>query len=177
DAKSQFFLSLSQAAAILGPFILIGALVDVLVVEAGAVAVLLGVATLAIGRVQPRRFFWYGFAIFASVALYGAAFEGLRTINDPSVQPVGVVLKDGRGVPGLYVTETKDRLYLARVGHKEKAPTEPLHSDGRLFWVPRSEVQVYSVGPLQHIDRANDRAPQLVQELQDGISPGVSGGP
>lgn len=186
---SRVPVELIQLLLAVASLALIGALVDMVVLYAGAAAVLLAGAALAIASIQPRRFFWYGFAIFASVALFGAILEGIRTVRDPSVQPVGVVMKDGRGINGLYVTETSDRLWLARVDQKEKDKPEngmttpekdataPLHSDGRLFWVPRSDVKVYSVGPLQHIDRANDRAPQLVDELQNGISPGVSGAP
>ena len=178
---------LAQVALMLVPFALIGALVDMVVVYAGAAAVLLGGAALVIARVQPRRFFWYGFAVFVSVALYGAVLEGIRTLRDPSVQALGVVMKDGRGISGLYVTETDDRLYLARVDTnamhpkakdaKAKDSTAPFHSDGRLFWLPRDAVRVYSVGPLQHVAKADARGPQLVQELQDGISPGASGAP
>jgi hypothetical protein len=155
----------AQLVGIVAPAAVIAAVMHdrLLLLAAATTAVLLGGANLAIGRIHPRRFFWYGFAIFASVALYGAALEGIRTLRDPSVQPMAVLLKNGQVVRALYVTETKDRLYAARVDVNADGGFSQ-HS-GRLFWFPRADVQNYSVGPLVHGGDVAGRQAALGDEL------------
>jgi len=147
--------------------------VDTWILGAGAIAIVLAIGALGIGRLHPRRFFWYGLAIFVSVVLYGAALEAIRTKRDPSVQPVALILKDGRGIAALYVTETKDRFYVARVNHQKRDASHAIHGDGRLFWFSKDQVTNYSVGPLMHVDEAARRKYQLLKELtatQHGVA-------
>lgn len=138
-----------------------------LVLFAALAAALLGMGNLAIARLHPRRFFWYGLAVFISVLLFGAVLEGIRTIRDPSVQPAAALLKDGRAVRGLYVTETDNRLYFARVDVRSKgSDKDPRKRSGRLFWLPRSEVQSYAVGPLENARSALASSQRLLDELR-----------
>ena len=80
-----------------------------------AVVAALGAVNFMIARITPR-FAWYGLAIFASVVLFGATLSVVDTIRSPKVQPVALLRNtDDRPICGAYVTETDDRVYIARV--------------------------------------------------------------
>lgn len=122
----------------------------------------LGAATFLVARAT-GRFAWYGIAVFVAVVLYGAALNISRTVRDPKVQPAALVRKsDDRVLCGVYVTQTDDRVYLGRVQRDGKRAMKGV---GRMFWVPVSDVDVVTVGPLQAIGTANRRAAALVAEV------------
>jgi hypothetical protein len=156
--------SLLQAGLVIGLLVFFALLVDKWLVIPIVVAVVLAAGNLAIGRLHPRRFFWYGCSIFASVALFGAVLTYSRIRRDPSMQPAAVALNDGRSVAGLWVTETKDRVYLARVDIKP-GTEELVKNSGRIFWLSRKNVRTISIGSLQHIADANKRSEVLAKEL------------
>jgi hypothetical protein len=130
------------------------------------VAALLGRAVMRVARLSGNNFGWYGVALFLSVVLFGAALNVLRTIDLPQVQPAALLREnDAEGVCGLYITETDDRIYLARTDLAEPEGKRPIRTSGRIFWVPREDVTDFSVGSLQSIRDAEKRAPVLRREL------------
>lgn len=126
-------------------------------------------ANWAVSRLHPSRFFWLGISIFVSVVLFGAVLTYSRSNNAPSAQPAAVLLKDGCTAHGLWIGESSDRVFLARVDETNvakhgEAPETQL-SEGRIFWVSRSLVASESVGTLQRVRDAIAEAPRLESEL------------
>lgn len=86
------------------------------------------------------RFALYGIAVFFSVLLFGAALTFARTLHYPKVQPVALLRTDNEvGICGVYVTQTKERIYMGRLPLRGRRP-------GAIFWVPTSGVDLVSVG-------------------------------
>jgi hypothetical protein len=84
----------------------------------------------------------------------------------PLVQPAAVLREgDPNGVCGFYITETSDRIYLARSDLESDANRRPESNTGRIFWIPRKEVTALAIGRLQSVRNARRRAPLLRQEL------------
>jgi hypothetical protein len=135
-------------------------------------ALLFALANLAIGRLHPRSFLWYGIAIFASVGVFGVVLTYSRDVNAPSAQPAAVLLKNGCAVRGLWVGESSSRVFLARISTPSEAPESnlPLNpavklETGRVFWVDRSNVASESVGKLTRVPLAEDEAGELRGEV------------
>jgi hypothetical protein len=153
---------LIQAIAILLAAAIILHWTDVWTAIPITVAFVLATVTLAIGRLHPRRFFWYGCAIFVSVGVFGAALAIDRTFRNPSLEPATVLLKNGESLSAYYIADTSSRLYLATVALKPlkrdkqgrviSYSNDPIAGSGRLFWLSNSDVQGYAVGPLQHLN-------------------------
>ena len=129
-------------------------------------------AELAIGRLHPRRFFWYGASIFASVGLFGAVLTYSRDAHAPSAQAAAVLLNDGCVVRGLWVGESSKRVFLARLAPpSEKAednmplPAQSPLDTGRVFWLDRSDVVSESVGELKRLPVAEGDAGAMRGEL------------
>jgi hypothetical protein len=129
-----------------------------------------GVVVLAIAYCTDS-FVPYGAAVFVSVALFGAAMEALRTIEEtPRVQAAAALVKGNpEGVSGLYVGETGDRLYLANLETCQDRKLggvrgwlngaletdRPWHGrNGFLFWIPRSSVTALDIGPVENLHDA-----------------------
>lgn len=133
------------------------------------VAIVLAFANLAVGRVHPQRFFWYGLSIFASVGLFGAVLTYSRDQNAPSAQPAAVLLKNGCAVRGLWIGEGSERVFMARLGTAQEKPegNGPIETsgDGRVFWVPKADVATESVGKLQRLATALNESGRLRGEL------------
>ena len=151
-------------------------------------AVALAGVNLAIGRLHPKRYFWYGISIFASVALFGSILTYSRTVNAPSMQPAAVLLKNGHVVTGLWIGESSSRVFLAEVTPRREhlvrgkigvaatgkpacdAKSDKKHdasSAGRIFWIERTRVESESVGKLLRLDKALNRAEDLGCELEE----------
>jgi hypothetical protein len=65
---------------------------------------------------------------------------------------------------GLYITENKDRLYLATV--EAACGKTTIRSDsGHLFWISKSDVAALSIGRLQDVEDAARAAPRMLREL------------
>jgi len=135
-------------------------LVDPWTLAPVAAALLLAVGCFAIGRLHPRRFFWLGVSTFASVALFGAVLTYSRDVNAPSAQAAAVLLKNGCAVQGLWIGESSERVFLARVDGEETHPRE-----GRIFTLERSQVISESVGTLRRVPYATRQAAALSEEL------------
>lgn len=139
------------------------------------IAVLLGAATFAVAYVT-ANFAWYGITAFAALILFGALLNIGIAILDPKVQPVALVrANDPAALCGVYVTETDDRVYIGRV-QRDEGEGE-LGADGgagRMFWIPTEDIEVVTVGPLQNIRDAQDRALELTREVQADRPPAVT---
>ncbi len=145
-----------QILAVILPLVGIGLLIDKWLAIPIVVALALAGVNLAIGRMHPRRFFWYGCSIFASVALFGAVLTYSRTQRDPTMQPAAAALNSGAVVSGLFVTETSDRLYLAATEVKP-------HS---IFWLSLKDIRTIAIGPLRPLKDANQESKVLAEALR-----------
>jgi hypothetical protein len=153
-----FALRLAAVAVLLA--VVTAALVDPWTLAPVAAALLLAVGCFAIGRLHPRRFFWLGVSTFASVALFGAVLTYSRDVNAPSAQAAAVLLKNGCAVQGLWIGESSERVFLARVDGEETHPRE-----GRIFSLERGQVISESVGKLRRVPYATRQAAALRKEL------------
>jgi hypothetical protein len=160
------------ALSVLGVFAVVLVAVQTWTFSAVLAVGLLGLAELAIGRLHPQRFFWYGASIFASVGLFGAVLTYSRDQHAPSAQPAAVLLDDGCVVRGLWVGESSNRVFLARLAPpSEQAegsmqrPAKSLLETGRVFWLDRSHVVSESVGMLKRLPAAEDDASEMRGEL------------
>jgi hypothetical protein len=163
DWRSRGALSL-QVILVLVPLACAGLLIDKWLVIPIIVTLLLAAGNLAIGRLHPRRFFWYGCSIFVSVTFFGAVLTYSRTRRDPSMQPAAAALDNGTVVAGLYITETGDRLYLAHV-ETEPHSTGIKKDSGSIFWLSLKNIRTISIGPLQPIADANQQSKALANGL------------
>jgi hypothetical protein len=131
------------------------------------IVVLLGAANLGVARAT-SRFAWYGASVFLSIALFGAALTAVDTIRTPEVQPAALVRKsDEKAMCGVYITQTKDRVYLGRVELESPDGDRAEANSGRIFWVKADEVDVLTIGRLQPIRKADPKAQLLRLELYD----------
>jgi flagellar biosynthesis chaperone FliJ len=130
-----------------------------------AASLVLALCCFAIGRLHPRRFFWLGISIFASVALFGAVLTYSRDLNAPSAQGAAVLLKNGCAVQGLWIGESSKRVFLARVDPDAAKP-----GDGRIFSLESSQVVSSSIGKLVRVGDANGQAGALRMELLNAQS-------
>ena len=131
--------------------------------------VLAGIAVLVGWRT--RGFALFGAAVFLAVVVFGTVRTLVRTADHPRVQAVAL-LRTGRdyGFTGYYISETNDRVYLARIrgeevgqgsGHKP----EFKRSTPRIVVLPRSSVVSLLIGPSQSIRAAYDEGDELLHEL------------
>jgi hypothetical protein len=148
--------------------VLIVVTVDAWTLAPVATALLLALACFAVGRLHPRRFFWLGIAVFASVALFGATLTYSREVNAPSAQAAAVLLKSGCAVEGLWIGESSDRVFLARVdpdGEASSAGGPGMTHAGRIFSLESSQVVSESIGRLRRVPFAMREATVLRSEL------------
>jgi hypothetical protein len=135
-----------------------------------AAVIALGVVSWRVAARTDYDFFVSGVAVFASVPLIGAVAGITRNLDDPQLQPVALLRVDaGRerieALQGIFVTETDDRIYFAKVA-TEGCTRELDDGSGWLLWVPRDEVAAMSLGPPQSVEDAGVRA----QEMYDALS-------
>ncbi len=145
-----------------------------------AVSVVLAAIVWAVGRLTPRRFFWYGIAVFASVALFGATFTYSRTLHAPSGEGAALLLKDGCVVRGIWIGEGSSRVFLGRVsvtvegaGDNARMTIHP----GSVFWVPKDQVASEAVGALVRLPGAVKQSAQLESRFHrftELLSPGAA---
>ncbi|HEY3190227.1 MAG TPA: hypothetical protein VGJ70_22240, partial [Solirubrobacteraceae bacterium] len=88
--------------------------------------------------------------------VFGATFYFLRGLEDPQAQGVALLrTNDALPVCGIYVAETKDRLWYARLDLKGSSDIRRLRNDsGRLLWAPRDRLVAAEIGPLESVDAA-----------------------
>ena len=110
---------------------------------------LLGLLTIRVAELS-GGFRWYGVSVFFAVGLFGAAVGVLRMLDEPRLQPVAFLLKDGngmKGVEGVYIGESDDRLWFASVALEDCEDDEVSRGSGRLRSVPIDRVTSVSIGP------------------------------
>lgn len=180
--KIGWFVALAAAAAALVVIVPNATGATVALIAAGAITVvsieetawlalilafvgLLAFANLAVAR-STKHFAWYGAMVFLSVPAFGFFLTADRTIRTPKVQPAALVRSgDDRALCGVYITETKDRVYLGRV-EARPGSDDPDPATGRIFWFPATKVDIVKIGPLQDLDEAERRALGLRAEVE-----------
>ncbi len=124
---------------------------------------------------------WIAWMVFAACAVFGAALAVLRTLDDPRLEPVAVLLAPPAdspadaaptGVAGFYVGETGDRLYLVPLlGNGD--PTHPFADadPNRLIGLQRDDVERVLLREPVGIaadDPGRDQAHTLLFDLLQG---------
>jgi hypothetical protein len=153
------------------------------------------VISFGVAAQTENRFAWFAVVAFFSVVLFGAVVSFVRSAQHPKLQPAAVLKHDGRAITGLYIAQTTDRVYLARLRpdqrlhrrhkaarHKPLGPTRCFvprndvdldltgvkgkERSGRVFSVDQDRITAISIGELQSICSALQQAPQLARELK-----------
>jgi len=109
----------------------------------------LGLLTIRVAELC-TGFRWYGVSVFFAVCLFGAVIGVLRMLDEPRLQPVAFLMTDGagvRGVQGVYVGESDDRLWFASIALEDCEDDVVRRGSGRLRSVPLSQVSHVSIGP------------------------------
>jgi hypothetical protein len=136
------------------------------------VATVLVALDLVIASETGFTFRWFGVTVFVSVVLFGAVLSVILAYDAPRLQPAAVLRstdQTGGGIAAIYVAESSDRIYLARVDPscRNGVPTDtPRAGTGRVFWVPRDQAVGVSIGTPERLGRALARAPILLEELE-----------
>jgi Vacuolar protein sorting-associated protein 62 len=138
-----------------------------------AVAGILAAGVLAIARAS-AHFRWFGVSVFIAVLIFGASMTTLRTASATELQAVAVLLNEqagARGISGLYVAETPERIYVADVDHCRRhdlvlQPTDRPTAMGRIMAIPRASVQSLAIAGRERLHDAEARGPNLLAELR-----------
>lgn len=130
----------------------------------------LGLVAIRMAELTGESFHWYGVCVFFSVALFGAALSVFRAIDEPRLQPVAFIVKEGKravAVEGVYVGESDNRLWFAStaLGDCDELHVRP--GSGRLWSVPRDRVTHLSVGPPVGLPKLAYEATSMLAELRD----------
>jgi hypothetical protein len=138
-------------------------------------AVLLGIAVLAVARGTGTKFRWYGAAVFVAVIVFGAVMNTLRTWEDPRAQPMALLFTSqggGGGQSGLFVAQGGDRVYLGLVERCHRNPQDlvlrpgsPKGGTGQIVSIPRAQIAAESVGTVTALNTALARGPELLDQL------------
>ncbi|MGH2840552.1 MAG: hypothetical protein ACRDKY_06985 [Solirubrobacteraceae bacterium] len=140
-----------------------------------AAAALLAVGLLAVARSTGTNFRWFGVGVFLAVLIFGALMTTLRTASATKLQSIAVLMNEeagGRGISGLYVAETPERIYLADVDHCKRhdlvltATDHPIAGTGRIIAIPRASVESLAIGTRERLQLAQKRGPHLLTELR-----------
>jgi hypothetical protein len=110
------------------------------------------------------RWAWFAIVCLLVIAGFSTAFAWIRD-KDQTVVRAAAALRGGTdaGVAGLFVAETKDAVYIARVDSGR----------GRIMVLPRSGIVELMIGEKQPVAAARATALKLLQELQDCRPPTV----
>ena len=133
---------------------------------AAAVAIVLGLLCLAVAAASGDRFAPYGLAVLISVPLFAGAAALLRGVESPQLQPVAVVLENGKAFCGAYVGESDGELWLARLVLDERAH---VHRPRRsaIGPLPTDRIAAQALGSLEPVDLVEARALELREQLLD----------
>lgn len=106
-----------------------------------------------------EKFAWYGIAMFFSVLVFGATMTIAKTLDQPKAQPIALVRKgEPVGICGVFVAQTTERVYVGRRASEGRP--------GVIFWVPRSDVDLVSVGqPERTGNRFKTLAVAMLEQL------------
>lgn len=136
-----------------------------LLVAAIAAAGVLVCAVVGMPPSGDRQWVWFGLTVMLVIAGVATGISWVRTDSSPQVRPAAMIRTNGDGgMAGLFIAETSDRLYLARVGHiGDSERGEP--GTGRLVSVPLDQIAALEIGVNSTLSHALAEAPQLLSEL------------
>lgn len=138
---------------------------------AASVAIAFGLflVMVAISRSSGSRFGGTAAVVLGSVVVFGAAVSALRFWNGQAIQPVAALrVNEAEPVCGIYLTESDDRLYMARIDRQPSGDTS------HIFWVSRKATTGWAIGSAQREERAGDTLTVLVRRLIDERRTGVA---
>ena len=136
-----------------------------------AVVIAIGLGLWRLAEFSKGDFIWYGLAVALSVPLFGTVALALRNIDDPQAQPVAIIRHGDGGtdaLQGLFVTETKERVYFANIA-TEGCGKKVVGDSGRLFWIPKGEVAAMAIGPKQDVHTAARASLEMAYALTPDI--------
>jgi outer membrane protein OmpA-like peptidoglycan-associated protein len=134
----------------------------------------LGLVAIRVAELS-RGFSWYGVSVFFAVALFGAVAFILRTFEEPRLQPVAFLVKEGsqfRAVEGIYVGKSDDEIWYASIALDRCGSDDVRHAGARLQSVASKDVKALSIGPQMDL-------PDLAQEaraMRDSLTRQHAGG-
>jgi hypothetical protein len=151
--------------------------VDWWVAVATGVGILLAWGALGVAGATGERFRWYGLSVFCAVLVFGAVVSALRTWHAPKLQTAAWIFKSeagGRPFAGVLIAEGSDRVYVGQVERRCRldnnlrlVPTvEALRGSGHILSLSRSDLAALSIGPLEGLPTATERANQLMRDLE-----------
>jgi hypothetical protein len=147
-----------------------GRLVLVVLIVLGGIAVC---AVVGMPKPDDHRWGWFALTVLLVIAGVATGITWVRTYDTPQVRAAALVRSgDDDGIAGLFVAQTSDRVYLARVDHTGTAERGEGGS-GRLISVPLDQVSELSVGQNQTLPKALSEAPKLLSELKLCQSPAL----
>jgi hypothetical protein len=77
------------------------------------VATLLAIALVMLTAVSVTRMRYVAWVVFAAFVVCGAVLAVVQTSGKPRMEPIAMLLNDGKGLSGFYVGETGDRIFFA----------------------------------------------------------------
>ena len=113
-------------------------------------------------------FRWYAVAVFFGVGLFGAVVGVLRMLDEPRLQPVAFLIKDGkefRAVEGVYVGQSDDELWYASVALEDCGDDEVRSGSGRLRSVHMEDVHAVSIGPQMGLPKLAHEARAMLDAV------------
>ena len=113
-------------------------------------------------------FRWYAVAVLFGVGLFGAVVGVLRMLDEPRLQPVAFLMKDGkefRAVEGVYVGQSDDELWYASVALEDCGDDEVRSGSGRLRSVPMEDVRGVSIGPQMGLPKLAHEARAMLDAV------------
>jgi hypothetical protein len=124
-------------------------------------------AALGIAFVTGKRFVPFAAAVFVSVILFGTGLNFAIAEKQVFAQPVAV-LKDngGRGICGLYVSDTDDEIFVGLVGSDATLNESVENHHIALYGVDRGEDTRFALGDRQPWPEAVAAAPALLERIK-----------
>jgi hypothetical protein len=111
------------------------------------------------------RFGYFALAAFVGLGIYSAVATYYKAQGNPRVQGVGLLLKGGAPLPGIFVAQTADDIYIAQLVPHRKEPGEFYKERSRMLTVPRAQVTDIAVGPLMKDELAHLKGYELALSL------------
>jgi hypothetical protein len=137
------------------------------------VALIAAAATVGVGLVgfrTDRDWGWFAVAVTVAIAAVASGISWKRNSDQPEARPAALVTYHSAGISGLFVAETPEEVYLARVTPVGESANQGIAGTGRLIVLPRSQVAELSIGELEPLAEARRRGPLLLRELQSCVS-------
>ncbi len=117
---------------------------------------------------------WFAILIAITIPAEGAMIGWVQSREAPLVRPAVLFeSKSGAVVRGFFIAATEDRVFLAEVDQSSD-PNRGTLRTGRMLDFPRDEVLRLSVGGNQTLQKARDRWPELVRELEATLPSGTT---